>query len=330
MIDPQKKQKLQNIIGALSKTNILVIGDIMLDEYIWSQVKRISPEAPVPIASMTGMSHFLGGSANVAHNARALDAQVSLVGVVGDDLEGEKIYELLKESTINHEGVFIEPNRHTTLKRRVIAGTQQLLRIDREAIHDVDPSVHEKIKKVLEQKIKESDVIILSDYYKGLFSDTLIHFIKSEAKRLDKKIFVDSKNRHFLHYKDVFLIKPNKEEAESFAGERFSETYENLESIGKKLIEMFNAHIVITLGKDGTALFTDTEFLHKATHALQVFDVSGAGDTVLAVIATAVAGGASLDEAVDLSNVAAGHVISRLGTTVCTRQVLEEGLDNIV
>lgn len=330
MITPEKKQLLQKSIDAMPHTKILVIGDIMLDEYVWSQVKRISPEAPVPIASVTGVSHFLGGAANVANNARALDAEVSLVGVVGDDGEGEKIYELLKEKGIDCTGVYTEPKRHTSHKRRIVSGTQQLLRIDREAIHAIDATVLLNIEAMLEEKIRACDVVIISDYCKGLFSDELVLQIKSEASRLNKKIFVDSKNRHFLHFKDAYLIKPNKEEAESFAGERFTETYSNLESIGKKLTAMFNANIVITLGKDGTALFTHEQFLHKATRAQQVFDVSGAGDTVLATIATAVAGGANLEEAVDLSNVAAGHVISHLGTTVCSRSILEEGLRDLV
>ncbi len=330
MITTEKKQQLQKSIDAMPRTKILVIGDIMLDEYVWSQVKRISPEAPVPIASVTGVSYFLGGAANVANNARALDAEVTLMGVVGDDSEGEKIYELLKEKGIEYTGVCTESKRHTSLKRRIVSGTQQLLRIDREAVHAIDATVLGNIEAILEEKIRACDVVIISDYCKGLFSDSLVLHIKAEAKRWDKKIFVDSKNRHFLHFKDVYLIKPNKEEAESFAGERFTETYSNLESIGKKLTALFNANIVITLGKDGTALFTHEQFLHKETRAQQVFDVSGAGDTVLAVIATAVAAGAQLEDAVDLSNIAAGHVISHLGTTVCNRHILEEGFHDVV
>jgi D-beta-D-heptose 7-phosphate kinase/D-beta-D-heptose 1-phosphate adenosyltransferase len=323
-------QELEQIVSALSNARVLVVGDIMLDTYQWCEVKRISPEAPVPIASVTDESFFLGGAGNVAHNVRALGAQVSLMGVVGDDAEGKMVEELLAREGIMHDGIRVDRGRPTTVKRRIFSGIQQLLRVDREVTENVSHEIVEVLHTTLSQKIKECDVLILSDYCKGVLTDDFIAAIKELAHAQGRKFFVDSKSKHLLKYADAYLVKPNKEEAEFFAKEKFDATYTNLESIGKKLCDVFKSNVVITLGGDGMALFEGETFLHKTTTAQQVFDVSGAGDTVLSVIATAVAAGASLDHAVTLSNIAAGHVVSRLGTTVCDAATLREKIMSTV
>lgn len=308
----------------MKDTKVLVIGDVMVDMYEHCVVKRISPEAPVPVAMVIDDSWFLGGAANVASNVRALGAEVSLVSVIGNDRDGTLLQELLHTNGINYEGLVIETGRVTTLKKRVVSGTQQLMRIDREMTDDVTEETEDAVLRVVVEKIKDHDVVIISDYCKGLLTERVVEEIKREAGAQNKKVFVDSKNRQFVKYSNFYLIKPNKEEAEYFVGEKFVHTYENLEGIGKKLGDIFQSNVVITLGGDGIALFENGQFHHMKTEALQVFDVSGAGDTVLAVIATAVAAGAGLKEAVHLSNIAAGHVVSRLGTTVCTHDTLRQ------
>jgi D-beta-D-heptose 7-phosphate kinase/D-beta-D-heptose 1-phosphate adenosyltransferase len=316
------------IVDAIKNVRVLVVGDVMLDVYEHCVVKRISPEAPVPIASVVDKTCFLGGAGNVAKNANALGANVSLLSVVGDDEEGSLIDELLHANGINCDGLITEPGRTTTVKRRIVSGTQQLIRIDREMTHEISTATKDAIRVVFLNKIQEHDVVIISDYCKGLLTGDMIEFIKKESHDRGKKIFVDSKNKHFLKYVDVYLIKPNMEEAEHFAGEKFTHSYENLENIGKKLVTMFQSNIVITLGGDGISLFEGDRFTHKKTKAREVFDVSGAGDTVLATIATSVASGASLDDAVHIANHAAGHVVSKLGTTVCTANELKDCFSN--
>lgn len=320
-------QQLHQIIDSMERTRILVIGDVMLDVYEHCVVRRISPEAPVPIATVIETFSFLGGAANVANNARALGAQVSLVSVVGDDSGARMICEQLEMNDIDCTGLITDPERVTTVKKRIVAGTQHLMRIDTEVTQDINTKTSSLIFETLKEQISAHDIIIISDYCKGLLTEQIIHFIKEEARRDNKKIFVDSKDKSLRKYSDVYLIKPNKEEAEHLAGEKFAPVYSNLEAIGRGLSEIFKSHVVITLGADGIALFADDTFVHKTTKNQQVFDVSGAGDTVLATIATAIGAGATLDEAVDLSNHAAGHVVSLLGTTVCTHERLRQIID---
>jgi rfaE bifunctional protein kinase chain/domain len=325
MIDTQQ---LHRVIEEMKRTHILVIGDVMLDMYEHCVVKRISPEAPVPVAQVVSDSYFLGGAGNVANNARAVGATVSLVSVVGNDQEGTLVRALLQENGIDFEGVVTEIDRRTTLKKRIVSGTQQLIRVDREDTHDVTPSTEDAFLLVLQQKIKICDAIIISDYCKGLLTNSLVAFIQKEARLYDKKILVDSKHKDLSRYAGVHVIKPNKSEAETFAGELFAHDYVNLSEIGARLSSTLETNLVVTLGSDGIALFSGDQFHHIKTNALQVFDVSGAGDTVLSVMGTALASGAKLYEAVHLSNMAAGHVVSRLGTTVCDRETLKEIIGN--
>ena len=324
----QRHQQLKKHIDLMSDVRILIIGDVMLDMYEWCDVRRISPEAPVPIATVTGESFFLGGAGNVAHNAQALGARVSLVSVVGDDTEGALIARLLREKNIESDGLVVEENRQTTLKKRIVSGSQQLLRIDREVTSDISDATRVHVQSILLEKIIESDVIVLSDYCKGVLGDEIVSFVLTEAKKVNKKIFVDSKSSRLPRYSGVFVIKPNKSEAEHFAGEKFLEAYTNLEAVGHRLSQTLNANIVITLGGDGIATFENGNFNHHASDAQQVFDVSGAGDTVLSVLAVAVGTGANLNDAVQIANKAAGHVVGCLGTAVCEQDVLK-GLFNI-
>lgn len=325
MID---SEQLHRIIEDMKQTNILVIGDVMLDMYEHCVVKRISPEAPVPIATVVSDSCFLGGAGNVANNARALGASVSLMGVVGDDYEGTLIRTLLEENNIEFEGVVTDSDRRTTVKKRIVSGTQQLIRVDREKTENISLKTEDILFTLFKQKIETCDVVIISDYCKGLLTDSLVQCIQNEARLHNKKILVDSKHKDLARYAGVHVIKPNKSEVEAYAGELFTHDYQNLSEIGTRLSNTLETNLVVTLGGDGIAVFSGEEFHHMKTNALQVFDVSGAGDTVLSVMGTALASGAKLHEAVHLSNIAAGHVVSRLGTTVCDRDTLIEIVGN--
>ncbi len=322
--------RLHNVIETMTRAKVLVVGDVMLDMYEHCVVKRISPEAPVPIATVVSDSSFLGGAGNVANNARALGAMVSVVGVIGDDQEGAHIRNLFAANGITHRGLVIESGRMSTLKKRIVSGTQQLMRIDRENTNTITSATYNALCAVLDHEIAWCDVIVVSDYCKGCVTEDIIHFIKEKAGKYNKKIFVDSKDAYLRKYTDVYLIKPNKEEAENIAGERFEFGYANLEGIGKRLSQTFGSNVVITLGADGIALFEEGRFLHRKTRAQQVFDVSGAGDTVLSVMAVAVAAGTDLECAVELSNHAAGYVVSRLGTIVCDQKTLHECVNQVI
>lgn len=311
-------------IDEMSRVKILIVGDVMLDEYEHCVVKRISPEAPVPIAHVLSRSSFLGGAGNVANNVAALGAHATLVSVIGKDAEGAELKKRLQESNIEFGGLTEEEGRETTLKRRIVSGTHQLIRIDRETVREINKDTVRKIMEMVTLHIATHDAVIVSDYCKGLLTNEIIQHIIEEARIRDKKVFVDSKNKHFHKFANVFLVKPNKEEAEFMAGLKFDANYDNIEEVGKALKEIFRSNIVITLGGDGIALFERDQFVHKKTHAREVFDVSGAGDTVMAALATAVAAGAQLEEAVDISNYAAGNVVSKLGTMICTKEELKE------
>ncbi len=316
--------QLEDILDAMRHVKILVIGDVMLDVYEHCVVKRISPEAPVPIATIIDESIFLGGAGNVAKNVRALGATVSLAGVIGDDREGMLIHTLLRESDIEYSGIVTEKERMTTTKKRIVSGSQQLMRIDREVTTEVSDETSAILCAQLSEKIQQCDAIVISDYCKGLLTESIISFIKNESEKWGIKVCVDSKSRNLTKYSGMYLLKPNKAEAEMFSGEPFTHDYTNLEHVGKKMSELLGVNLVITLGADGMALFEPEKFVHKKTLAREVFDVSGAGDTVLAVIAIATATGANLETAVDLSNHAAGYVVSRLGTTVCDVDTLTQ------
>lgn len=318
-------QGMLHSIEKISGIKILVIGDLMLDEYKWCDVKRISPEAPVPIASVVAENVYVGGAANVAQNMNALGATVFMSGVIGDDRYGTILKDVLKGQGIITDGVITEIDRTTTKKVRIVSGTQQMLRIDYETNDDVSGDAEEKLIQYFNEKIPACDAIVISDYCKGVLTHTIVTAIFAKAKQYKKRIFVDSKNKHFHAYKGAYLIKSNREEAENFSGKKFDSTYSNLSDVIQTLAGLFEAHIVITLGKDGMAYIDgDNVCRHNKVIAQQVFDVSGAGDTVLATLSAIVATGGTLDTAIKIANYAAGYAVSCMGTTACSADVLKD------
>jgi D-glycero-beta-D-manno-heptose-7-phosphate kinase len=323
-----EKKRLTKIISHFKDLKILVIGDLMLDQYIWCSVDRISPEAPVPIASIRHETFVLGGAANVVNNLLALGVSVELVGLLGNDIASERIKQQLAEKKVQSHNILIDTERKTTTKTRIISDDHQLLRLDSEDDRDIHISFENELLKRTEQIMQAVDGIILSDYAKGLLTKSAITKIVRLAKKYNKKVFVDPTAKTFDRYRDVYLIKPNKKEAEVFLNEKIPDHQDKRIKISKRLKKKIRSdHIIMTLGKDGMILFTSEQgYWHLPAQTLEVYDVSGAGDTTMATIAASMLSGATLYEAGLLGNLSAGIVIAKIGTAVCTD---EELLDKI-
>ena len=312
-----KREEAKGAVPSFRNARILVVGDVMLDRYWFGDVSRISPEAPVPIVKIEREKETPGGAANVARNAAALGAQVSLLSVVGTDEPGDRLEKLLKGMRVSTQ-LHRDRGVQTTVKLRVIGGrNQQLLRVDFET-----PPGHEVLASKLrdfERMLGRADVVILSDYGKG----GLTHIVKmiAMARRAGKKVLVDPKGDDYSRYRGATLITPNRSEFRqvvgAWKGER--ELAERAQQLRRKLDAKA---LLITRGDEGMTLFQDGSRLHVATQAREVSDVSGAGDTVIATLAVALAGGSGMKEAVRLANRAAGIVVGKFGTAVVTPKEL--------
>jgi len=314
---------LKKIIKRFSDVRILVIGDIMLDRFIWGGVSRISPEAPVPVVVVEKETFLLGGAANVVNNIHALGGKVSLCGLIGDDENGQKITQKLDEMGIERQGVIIESGRQTTVKTRIIAHHQQLVRIDRETTHPPSASTIRSLLDYLAQNINKVDGIILSDYGKGLLTKGFICHAIRIAKKAKKYIMADPKVKTFFFYRGATVVTPNTMEASSASGIPITDTA-SLEKAGKMLLKKLKSDaLVITRGEDGMAIFEPQRkpFL-VPTKAKEVYDVTGAGDTVIGTMALALGAGASIRVAADLANHAAGVVVGKVGTATVAQQEL--------
>ncbi len=306
---------------------LLVVGDLMIDEYVWGNVDRISPEAPVQIVAVNSEEYTLGGSGNVVNNLVALGADVSVLGVVGTGRNGRQLLDKLSDLGSNTEGIIQETGRPTTKKTRIIAEHQQVLRIDRETRKNVSTETFASITALAEKMVPEVDVILISDYGKGLITRNLIEKIVNLAKAHGKITVADPKGLDFSKYAGISLLTPNKNEASLASGVEIINE-ESLASAGNVLLEKSATEkLLITCGKDGMVLF---EPGHKPltirTKARDVYDVSGAGDTVIAVLGLGVAAGLSFKEAVTLANTAAGIVVGKVGTATVTRRELARAL----
>lgn len=305
---------------------ILVVGDIILDRYIWGKVERISPEAPVPVVEVTHEDYMLGGASNVASNIVSLGGRATIVGVVGKDAEAEILGRLLKEKHIDAN--LFEDKRPTTLKARVIAHSQQVVRFDFEKTDRLGKKAETKIIEYLKEAIPKHDAIIISDYKKGVVSARLIREILGITKGR-KFISLDPKVGHFRLYKGVSLITPNKTEAQDGSGIKITDR-ESLIRAGRTLLRKLNCKaVLITLGEKGMCLFERSKETEISTFAKKVFDVSGAGDTVIATFTLAHSAGASLVEAAIIANHAAGIVVAQVGTATVTPKELLNSLKSL-
>ena len=352
---------LTEIIERFSSIRILVIGDVILDHYIFGDVSRISPEAPVPVVEVKEESFRLGGAANTVANIRSLGGQVDVVSVVGRDENGIRLRKMLQEIGANVDGLLCDSGRPTIIKTRVIARHQQVVRIDREVKDAVDGHLKEEIIRIAEATLPKVDAVILSDYDKGVLSKDVLEVVLAHAKEQDRKpkasvnevnipVVVDPKMQNFWYYKGATLITPNVKEASEAFGKEITDDASLLDA-GKTLLERLELDaLLITRGEHGMSLFEavsspsvskDNMSNHrqsspqrfgkiKVTHiptvAREVFDVTGAGDTVVAVSTLALAAGASMLDAARIANCAAGIVVGKIGTASVTTKELRESL----
>lgn len=317
-------------ISKFDQCRLLVIGDLMLDEYLKGDVDRISPEAPVQVVSIQNEEFALGGAGNVVNNVVALGGKVFAAGVIGTGRNGQFLLDMFKELGVDVGGIIKETGRVTTQKTRIIAANhanQQVLRIDREKIKAISASTLEKMVRFIEDKISEVDVVLISDYGKGLITKDLLSRVLAAANTHDKMTIVDPKGLDFSKYSGASLITPNKKEAALASG---IEIYDqpSLERAADKIFENVGIDkLLITCGKDGMVLFEKSkEPFGVRADVRQVFDVSGAGDTVLAVLGLAVASGASIHDSVKIANAAAGKVVGKPGTATVSKQELASAL----
>ena len=313
------------ILEAIRNVRILVIGDAMLDHYIWGDVNRISPEAPVPVLHVMRDSHSAGGAANVALNVAALGGQASLMGMLGDDEAGRHLTRMLSEAAIDISHCVVAPEVATIVKTRVIARTQQLCRIDREAArHAYALDAAAGVAKLLDSAMANADALIISDYAKGVVTQSLIDQLLVLAEARGVFVAVDPKPARHLNLRGADLLTPNRHEALELAGlpePGPGETYPLAEICRLIHAEFAPKWLVITLGADGMAVSREGEVAHQlATEAREIFDVCGAGDTVIATLTAALAGGASAVEAASLANRAAGVVVAKMGTATATAE----------
>ncbi len=314
-----EKDRLQKIINSIKKKKIAVIGDIMLDRYIWGDVERISPEAPVPVVKVKRETERPGGAANAAWNIKELEAEPIIVGVIGKDTFGEILKEKLEGLGIKTACIIEDIRRTTTNKTRIIANNQQVTRVDRESNHDLEDNLRKKVLEKFMAIIHSVSVVVISDYGKGVVTSWLLKRIISETIRKNIFIIVDPKESHFKLYNGASLITPNEKEAGNAVSIKISDE-KSLIKAGKKLKTLSNVdNILITQGSKGMSLFTNDGYIqHFPTMARQVFDVTGAGDTVVAALAAAISSGASLREAAIFSSHAAGIVVGKIGTATAT------------
>jgi rfaE bifunctional protein kinase chain/domain len=304
---------------------IAVLGDLMLDKYIFGTVDRISPEAPIPVVSVNRETFVPGGAANTASNVTALSAQAFLMGIVGNDAACEFLLREAQKNKINTDGVIADPQKQTVQKIRVIGQSQQLLRIDYDDDIYIDSSVARKLTTAFSSR-KDFDAFVISDYSKGVITSELMREVIAYTSRNKLPLIIDPKPQHKNWYKGAFLITPNKKEAEGMIGHRLQEMKE-IEKAGTELSESLDAHILITMGEKGMSLFEKGKApVHIPTQAREVYDVSGAGDTVVATVSLAISSGASLKEAAILANRAAGIKVRKLGTAPVTIHELQASL----
>ncbi len=307
--------------------HILVVGDLMIDEYLWGEVDRISPEAPVQVVSVQDEELTLGGSGNVVNNLVALGARVSAVGVTGAGSNGKLLRDMLDELGVDTRGVISEPNRSTTKKTRIIADHQQVLRIDKETKSNISHQTWETVAQAAENIIPEVDVVLISDYGKGLITGQLLSQLTRAARKHGKLTIADPKGLDFTKYSGVNVITPNKKEAALAAGVEIVDDPSLFEA-GQRLLQKTGVDkLVITCGKEGMVYFEPHSQPQKiSTKARQVYDVSGAGDTVLALLGLAVACGMSFKDGLTLANTGAGIVVGKVGTATVSKRELAAAL----
>jgi D-beta-D-heptose 7-phosphate kinase/D-beta-D-heptose 1-phosphate adenosyltransferase len=330
------RERLQHILDQASSKRLLVVGDLMLDEFVWGSVGRISPEAPVPVVEVQSESSYPGGAANVARNLREFTASVTMLGMVGSDVYGEKLTGLLRSEGISTKGLFTDPLIPTIVKTRIIAQRQQVVRVDRE--QRLSPgSARADILDKARELVGGADAVLIEDYGKGFLDQRLVSAVLETARERGVIVTCDPNPKNPLEWPGIAAIKPNRSEAFAAAGILPSppvhpvEKDEALMRVGKILLERWNAGaLLITLSEQGMMLFRPGHApYHTPTRAREIFDVSGAGDTSISLYTLGMAAEATPEEAAELANHAAGVVVGKLGTATCTRSELEESFRDL-
>ncbi len=323
--------RLLALLNRFKQCRLLVVGDLMLDRFVRGEVERISPEAPVPVVRITSESFQLGGAANVIHNIRSLGGTVTACGVVGRDEPGKRLVAALEKLGVSTEGIATAAGFQTTQKTRIIASprNQQIVRLDRENCHGVDDKTVQRLRCFVERHVDRCDALVVSDYGKGVIHPGLLDLIG--ALNQDKKLLcvVDPKQENFGRYRSATLLTPNKDEASQASGVRIHDQ-SSLRKAGKKLLTGWNSEaVLITRGQEGMSLFRrDGQIRDFPTAAREVFDVTGAGDTVVATCALALASRSSYEEAAVLANLAAGIVVGEVGTFAVPLERLKKVIRN--
>jgi D-beta-D-heptose 7-phosphate kinase/D-beta-D-heptose 1-phosphate adenosyltransferase len=320
--------ELQAALERLARPRVLVIGDLILDRYVSGDVERISPEAPIPVLNARTTAEKLGGAGNVAANLRSMEAEVEMVGVVGQDGRGRMLSEMLAQSGVVTSGVLADPSRPTTEKTRMISGVQQVLRVDFEVSRPISDELATRILGELSARIAQAGAVILSDYGKGVLTPKVLAGAIELAQRHGVPVLVDPKGSDYTRYRGATLITPNRKEAEEALGRKLSDRAE-WPRAAQELISIADLQAaVVTLGAQGMFLMNRAgESVHVPTFAREVFDVTGAGDTVISHLALYLAAGLDLPTAVHLANHAAGIVVAKPGAASVTRGELFERLD---
>jgi rfaE bifunctional protein kinase chain/domain len=317
--------ELEAILSRIGGKHVLVVGDVMLDEYIWGDVRRISPEAPVPVVEVERQDAVPGGAANAASGVVALRGIAALAGVVGDDDSAETLRSCLEDRGIELDGLIKVPGRPTTTKRRIVAASQQVVRADWETSEPVGPSVEVGLSDWTRARLASANAVVLSDYSKGVVSERLAHGVIASASEHDVPVVVDPKGTDFSKYKGATVLTPNVREVEHASGWSVT-NQEDLGRAASKLLGVLDgAALLVTRGAEGMSLFSsqNDEPVHIPASARHVFDVTGAGDTVVATVALCLASGSSLIDAARLATIAAGVVIGKVGTsTVASHELL--------
>ncbi len=324
------RQRALEILDRFTGRRLLVPGDLMLDEFIWGEVRRISPEAPVPVVEVRRESWHLGGAGNVVSNLAALGAQAVPIGVIGDDAAAARLREQLAARDIESDGLICDAARPTTLKTRIVAHSQQMVRADRESRAPVSPEIESAVIAVFNQLIAAADAVVVSDYDKGLLTPRVLQSILAAASQSRKPVCLDPKIRNFAHYRPVTVITPNQAEAERATGLEITDE-KSLLAAAQRIREMLECpHVLITRGEHGLSLLSENNsLLHIPTVAREVYDVTGAGDTVIATLALAIAAGAQVAEAAGIANHAAGIVVGKVGTATASRAELATALQDL-
>jgi D-beta-D-heptose 7-phosphate kinase/D-beta-D-heptose 1-phosphate adenosyltransferase len=317
------RERVYALLEAMPRRRVVVVGDAMLDIYMIGDVERISPEAPVPVVLVEERRYALGGAANVAANISAIGAEVTLVATVGDDRRGEQLRTELVAAGIRDDGVVVTPERPTTSKTRIVARGQQMLRFDEEEDSLLEGSTLELLTRRMTKAMRDVDAVVLEDYNKGTLAPPVIDSALATARSRGIPSVVDPKFKHFFNYRGATVFKPNRRELEAALGAAVD--LEHADALPAVMERLEVDNLLLTLGAQGMALLTKSGAIDRfPTHAREVYDVSGAGDTVTAWVGTALAAGATMHEAAELANYAAGIEVGKAGVAVVSREEVRD------